>query len=208
MVKKIIFQDSFLISGIMCYQGCGATIQSGCTTGLKKCKQKQLLPQSAQLVMDADPQALGVHRIYVTVTDDAPTANQDKYDEIAIAAQFKESVSATGFEIEEQLNSNSKKDASKSKANWINIILNLLAIGLITTLSLIFPPSILLTVGLTSLSFLTTLFTARNYLIDFLKSLRTMKLANMNTTITLGWFLSLAHTLYHVISMPLASSFP
>lgn len=207
MVKKIIFQDSFLISGIMCYVGCGATIQSGCAKGLQECIKKELLPLSAQLVMDAEPQALGVHRIYITVTEDSPTRSQDKYDDIAIAAQFKNSVSATGFDIEEQLNGDSKKNASKSKANWINIILNLLAIGVITTLSLVFPPSILLTAGLTTLSFLTTLFTARNYLFDFLKSLRTMKLANMNTTVTLGWFLSLAHTLYHVIYMPLASSF-
>src|SRR5262249_24080975 len=98
------------------------------------------------------------------------------------------------------------KPASTS-VNWVNRLVSLLATGAMTVLWLVFPPSLLLTIVLTTISLLATTFTARNYLSNFLQNLRNKNLANMTTTITFGWLLLLAHTLYHSISMPMASSF-
>ena len=201
MTKKIIFQDSFLVSGIMCYDGCAATIRGCLNEYFNKCQQENLLPENAQLIMDAEPQALGIHRLFITIESNA-TFN---LDDDRIATQFKNSINSIGFEVINN-NPNNKKE-SPTHVNWINILVNLLAIGAITFLSVVFPPSIALTIGLTSLSFATTAFTARDYLINFLRNLRSKSLANMTTTITLGWFLSFMHTLYHSITMPLASSF-
>jgi Cu+-exporting ATPase len=201
MTKNIIFQDSFLVSGIMCYDGCGATIQGALNNCLIQCQQENLLPSQTQLIIDAEPQALGVHRLFITIESTEPSLN--KSNEL-IALHFKDSINSIGFEV---INKIDKQKENSNHINWINILVNLLTIGVITILSVLFPPSIALTIGLTSLSFAATAFTARDYLINFFRNLQNMRFANMSTTITLGWLLSLVHTLYHSITMPLASSF-
>lgn len=204
MAKKIIFQDSFLVSGIMCFQGCGAIIQRGFNNCLDQCKEENLVPKNAQLIMDAEPQALGIHRLFITVTTNEQEFNQNKPLKKQISAMFKEGIESLGFEI---INNYEEEKNERYNVNWINIIINLLTIAAIATLAIIFSPSILLTFALTSFSFLTTAFTARHYLLNFFRNLRDKNVLNMNTTVTLGWFLSLAHTLYHAISMPLLSGF-
>ena len=205
MDKKIIFQDSFLVSGIMCYHGCGATIQQFLKNCLSDCQQENLLPKEAQLIVDAEPQALGVHRLFVMIECDEDEFNRHDDANALISTKFKESLDSIGFEVIDN-HGNIQNDKSNN-VNWINIIVNLIAMAVIIGLSIIFPPSLPLTIGLTALSFLTTTFTAREYLINFFRNLRNKNLTNMTTTITLGWLLSLAHTLYHSITMPLASSF-
>jgi Cu+-exporting ATPase len=201
--KKIIFQDSFLLSGIMCFTECGETIQSLMNACLQECKKDNLVPHGAELSMDAEPQALGVHRLFITITHNAEEIELSESVRAQISARFKESVD---FMYIDDLKEENKKEAFS--INWLNIIINLIAIGVISALSLLLAPSLLLTIGLTLISFLTTAFTARSYLINFLKNLRQKNFFNMNTTVTLGWSLSLAHTLYHAISMPLLSGFP
>ncbi|WP_026069622.1 HAD-IC family P-type ATPase [Legionella tunisiensis] len=74
-------------------------------------------------------------------------------------------------------------------------------------LSLAYPPSLFLTVILTAVTSLTTAYTGRHYLSTFLRNLRNKNINDMSSTVSLGWLLSLIHTLYHSITMPLASSF-
>lgn len=204
MTKKIPFQDSFLVSGIMCFQGCGATIQRGLDNCLGKYKKEGLVSANAQLVMDAEPQALGIHRLFITITTEGQEFNQNDRFKEQVSARFKKSVDSLGFEV---INNYEEEKKEGYSVNWVNIVTNLLTIAAISTLGLLFSPSILLTFGLTALSFLTTAFTARHYLRNFFRNPGDTNVLNMNTTVTLGWFLSLAHTLYHAISMPFLSGF-
>lgn len=204
MAKKIIYQESFLVSGIMCHQGCGASIESA-LKNLDEFKKKHVLPDDAELTLDAEPEALGVHRLRISIESDFPEFNQLELDKKKLSDQLKETVSDIGFEVIDSSEVN-QHDKSK-KTNWINIAINALAIIGIVALSVIFPPSLSLTFGLLALSFLTTAVTARNYLINFYRNLRHKNWANMSTTITLGWLLSLGHSLYHSIIMPMATGF-
>lgn len=200
MTHALIFQDTFLVSGIMCHQGCGASIERALLACLQSCKKKGLLPNDAQLVMDAEPQAFGIHRLWITIESEATTPHPLE----PLAALFRKSTHDVGFEVVG--NPNSAEQKSSLYVNWKNIIINLSAIAVIMALSLLFPPSHILTIGLTAITLITITFTTRHYLVHFFHNLRTNNITNMTTTITLGWFLSLAHTLYHAISMPLAHS--
>lgn len=200
MTPTIIFHDSFLVAGIMCHResGCGAIIQTSLTTCLDECIAENLLPQDAQISIDAEPQTLGVHRLFIKIRSETlpPNLNSD-----SIATRFKDSLT---FDV---LDNDTPDDKNRSNfINWINILINLTAICTISILSVIYPPSLLLTIGLTTLSFVVTAFTARAYLINFFLNLRNRNFTTMPTTVTLGWLLSLAHSLYHSLSMPLASS--
>lgn len=204
MAKKIIFQDTLLVSGIMCHQGCGITIFNA-LSNLATMKQQSLLPHDAKLFVDAEPQGLGIHRLAITIESEEEL-NQDKINNARIIKHLKETLDDVGFDIinaQEQL-SNTKPS---KKTERINILINLLAILGIIILSIAFPPSLPLTISLTFFSFLTTAFTARHYFLNFYRNLRNKNVATMATPITLGWFLSLGHTLFHSITMPLASSF-
>ncbi|MFA5961044.1 MAG: HAD-IC family P-type ATPase, partial [Tatlockia sp.] len=96
---------------------------------------------------------------------------------------------------------------SSDLVNWINIALNCLTVAMVIGLTFIFPPSLPLTVGLTALTFFTTTLTARAHLLHFFHNLAEKNLFTMTSTISLGWFLSLAHTVYHTLMMPLISGF-
>lgn len=204
MTKKIIFQDSLLVSGIMCYDGCGFTIQGFLNDCLNECQQENILPKNTRLIMDAEPHSFGIHRLFITIESNEEDLNQYTERNKILSTKFKEQLNSIGFDVIDNHTNTNNEDSNN--INWINIIVNLLSVGAIIFLSLMFPPSLLLTIGLTSLSFLTTAFTARNHLINFYQNLRNKNLVNMSTTITLGWLLSLMHTLYHSIAMPLASS--
>ena len=203
MTKKIIFQDSFLISGIMCHAGCGFLIQDCLDDCLIECKKELLLPNDAQLHLDAEPQALGIHRLLITVE------SNKKHPNHATNLSNKFKICINSIEPKKlQIIDNIEPIDKPNHVNWINISINALAIAAITMLSVMFPPSWPLTVGLTALSFLTTAFTARGYLMVFFRNLRTKNPVDMMTTsITLGWLLSLVHTLYHSITMPFMINF-
>jgi len=201
MATKIIFEKSYLVSGIMCYESCGSIIKNSLHCTLEDLKMENLLPDHAQLLIDAEPQVLGIHRLFIKISVNEETVNLSKDIEIQIAEEMKKGIC---FDVIDE--AEITKDASK-KVNWINIVINLIAIIAIIVLTTVFPPSLPLTAGLFAISFLSTAFTARHYLINFIKNLRAGQIANMTTTVTLGWLLSLAHSLYHSIIMPLASSF-
>ena len=205
-MAKIIFQDSFLVSGIMCAGTCRLAIQEACNNSLDTCKQMQLLPDNAQIIMDSDPEALGIHRLFISIEieRDDEELNLDALQKEHISAELKKGVQKAEFDV---VDYQSNQENTPSNLNWINIIVNLISIGFVIAFSIIFPPSLLLTIGQTTLSFLTTAFTARGYLFNFFHNLRHRNFANMTTTITLGWLLSLAHTLYHAITMPLVIGF-
>ncbi|WP_419420279.1 HAD-IC family P-type ATPase [Legionella sp. D16C41] len=202
MKKITIFQESLLVSGIMCFDSCGNTIQSLLHACINECIEKKMLPADAEFIVDAEPNGLGIHRLTISIESEAVDFSPPKNFHDELLAKIKEDII---FDVID--GQGEQQDSKHKKANWINILINLIAIGLIITLAFVFPPSILLTASLTILSFLTTAFTAREYLLNFFRNLRTRKLANMPTTISLGWFLSLAHTIFHSVAMPLAISF-
>jgi Cu+-exporting ATPase len=200
MTKKIIFQDTFLIIGIMCHlpdTGCGASLERTINTCLT-----QLLPHDVEFNIDAEPKATGSH--YLTIKIEGQTDLSDTKKQ-HISTTLKSSIENSGYSVLDDTKDN--QDNQSDYTNWINMVVNLVAISAISSLSVIFPPSLLLTIGLTTLSVLTTAFTARTYLISFFENLPHIHFTSMPTTITLGWVLSVAHTLYHSIKMPLASSF-
>ncbi|TAL63549.1 MAG: HAD family hydrolase, partial [Legionella sp.] len=201
MTQHIIYKDTFLISGIMCYQGCGKTIQA-ITSDLQAFKDQKILPNDANLIIDAEPQSFGVHKLIVTVQSDSVDF---KTNGLKTRKLFKEQIESAAFTIIDESN-----DEPHKKRNWenaVNILINLSSMAIILTLSMIFPPSILLTTGLGVLSFATSGFTSRSYLMSFFNNLRTQDLGNMSSAVALGWFLALAHALYHSIAMPLSTSF-
>ncbi|MFC3908522.1 HAD-IC family P-type ATPase [Legionella dresdenensis] len=201
-MKKILFQDDFAVSGIMCFESCGKTIKSLLDSCISACIAEKLLPDDARLNMDAEPGGIGIHRLLISIESETDDFTPVENFNTILSERIRQDV------IFEVIDTQEENHKSKSgKINWINITVNLIAMTAITILALAFPPSILLSVILITVSFLITAFTAREYLINFFRNLRTGKLANMTSTISLGWFLSLAHSLYHTISMPMASSF-
>ncbi|MCE0722369.1 HAD-IC family P-type ATPase [Legionella resiliens] len=202
MSKTIIFQKSFLVSGIMCFDGCGNTIQGFLHTCINDCIEKEILPADARLIVDAEPSSLGIHQFTVSIESEQGDFIPIKNFDSIIFAKIKEDII---FEIIDDQKENGNKPSDKK--NWINILVNLMCMGAVLALTLTFPPSIILTIGLTALTFFSTAFTAREYLFAFFHNFRAKNFANMATTISLGWLLSMAHTLFHAISMPLASNF-
>lgn len=67
MSKTIIFQKSFLVSGIMCFNGCGNTIQGLLHACIDDCKKKEILPADARLIVDAEPSGLGIHQFTISI---------------------------------------------------------------------------------------------------------------------------------------------
>ena len=59
-----------LVSGIMCYNGCGKTIEK--SLNLDEFKQQKLLTPNAQILIDAEPQTLGIHRLTLRILDEEP----------------------------------------------------------------------------------------------------------------------------------------
>ncbi|MDP3561122.1 MAG: HAD family hydrolase [Legionellaceae bacterium] len=201
MTNKIIFQETLLVSGIMCLNACGGTVHRA-LNDLIKIKNANLLPHDAQISIDAEPQSLGVHRLFIIIESHEHSFSIDKQK---IINKFKESLEDVGFPIIED----HEEDGSDSlqKVNWLNIVINVFVIAAIITLSIVFPPSLPLTLGLIGLSFVTTVFTARHYFFQFFRNWRANSWFNMPTAISLGWGLSLAHALYHSIAMPLMFEF-
>lgn len=202
MTKKIIFDHSFLVSGIMCYEGCGNTVRNCLENAFDDIKKKYQFPNNAQLTIDAEPASLGIHRLFVTIAIDEPLPplNINPHD---IANHFQNELDEWGF----NLITHEEQEDSSSKVNWINIVLNLIALSSIVILSLTFAPSLPLTLSLIAITFLTTAITSRQYLSGFFRNFRQNSFANMNSSITFGWFLSLVHTLYHTITMPMVMTF-
>ncbi len=204
MSKKTVYQGSFLVSGIMCHQGCGVSIEAT-LKDLDDLKKAKILPDDAQLMIDAEPEALGIHRLHILIESDSSDFHLTHDYQQKLSEKLKAIVSDVGFDVVDSADVNQKDKYQRT--NWINIAINLLAMMAIVALSVAFPPSIPLTAGLLTLSFLTTALTARSYLVNFYRNLRHKKLATMSTTITLGWLLSLGHSLYHAISMRMVTGF-
>ncbi|MFI4962234.1 MAG: HAD-IC family P-type ATPase [Legionellales bacterium] len=204
MANTLFFQDSFLISGIMCFQGCGQSIHRGLIEVLEREQKAHRIPLTSRLIMDAEPQHLGVHRIFIRLE-----CEESEFEQIttehALSTAFKEGIIELGFDVMDGTANTHKETLEKT--NWTNILVNIAAIIGILGISFFVPASLPVTVGLTLLTCITTAFTARDYLAAFFRNVRDNRLANMATTVSLGWLLSLAHTLYHAISMPLMHSF-
>ena len=204
-MPKIIFQNSFHLAGIMCFDYCGSLIQNTLEQTLEEYKQQKLLPTDAKLFIAAEPNGLGIHCLTLLIESSQESFQVSQEVCHALSTQFKKALKASESDYEIVEADLEKKQSTKQ--NWINILVNLATIITIIALYFIFPPSILLTIGLTILSYITTAFTAREYLMNFFSNLVNKNLNNMATTISFGWFLSLAHSLFHVISMPLVLHF-
>lgn len=202
MTKKIIFQQSFYVSGIMCFVGCGRMLWDT-LNDLSNFKEQNFLPQDAEIIINPEPLQLGTHQLVIVIESEQEEFNLEKVAYEKLAFEFKTRIKALGFTISD----NNKNLSSQAKLNWLNIVINLGIICLIVILSVVAPPSLPLTVSLVGLTFLTTAFTARSYFRDFFSNLANKKFSPMSTPIGIGWLLSLAHTLYHSIKMPLMTNF-
>ncbi len=185
----------------MCFDGCGNKIQRLLRTCIETCREQGILPADAELIVDAEPASLGIHQLTVSIESEMDDFIPIKNFHAILSAKIQKDIF---FEVIDEQEKNEKPNKQR---NWINILVNLLSMGAVLILTAIFPPSLFLTIGLTALTFISTAFASREYLIAFFQNFRTKSFANMATTISLGWFLSMAHTLFHAISMPLASSF-
>ena len=204
----------------MCHRFCGGAIQRIFNDCFKVYKKDAHLPADAELIIDAEPYGveLGFHRLSITILSRQQCFNPEDGHCNNIIAQFKtrlkEDRTLDNLVVFDDLQNLDFPDLEPSsiktrsnRINWVNILVNLSSIGAILFLSMISAPSLLLTLELFSISFLTTAFTARAYLKDFFYQFSVKNLANMSTTVSLGWILSLTHTLYHSISMPICNSF-
>lgn len=198
MPPKIIFNESLLVSGIMCFDGCGNLVKGFISDYIQECTDNNKLPHDAELSLYAEPHGIGIHRLFISIH-----SQQEGY---SLPSDFRdELVKAIPMDI-----INDPDQIHTQKTNWtnrLNILINLFGMSIVIICALIFPPSMVLTAGLGVISFVTTAFTSRDYLIAFFRNIKTKQFANMATTISLGWFLSLGHALYHSISMPMISSF-
>jgi len=180
----------------MCYDNCGSTIQNALNKYLTAFKTQHAL-SNAFFNVDVEPQALGVHRLIITIESD----HADALQYVQLSKQLKQEIRDVGFDVLDD-DERGKKETSQ-RLNWINILINLVAIASIIALSIAFPPSLPLMIGLTLICFVTTAWTARHYIQQFFRNIRHNNWFNMPTSITLAWGLSLGHTLYHMITMPL-----
>lgn len=205
MTKKIIYSDALIVSNTMCFDGCGQSVEDLSIQTLQKLKAQGLLPDHAELIFHAAPEELGHQRVMLELEAEEPTALLSEALQAQIRFQLKKTLADAGFDSTD--GQQSSQQSSLKRSNWINILINVLAIVAMTGLSLLLPTSVPLTMSFTALTMLATAFTARNYLLNFYRNLRQKKLATMATPITLGWFLSLAHTSYHSVMMPMGGSF-
>ncbi len=200
-MKQIIYKESFLVPGIMC-DVCGSNVEN--TLQLNEFKKNNHLPEDAKIIIDSEPEALGIHRILIFIESEQNKDVLPSETKNLLSNHMREQLDAVGYPV---IEASAMDDHASNRINWLNIAINLLAVIAITSLSLLFPPSILLTIGLSTLSFLASTFTARSYIIQCVNNIRSKRIATMAGSITLGWFLSLSHTLYHSILMPLAHNF-
>lgn len=194
----IVYQETILVSGMMCLDGCGVIVENQ----LREAVEKKNLP-NLRVYVFAEPLNSGIQKIVVTIYDDDNNPSLDQKAKQELSKSFRVAIEEASFSICED--SAAKRD--KSAINWINILINVIAIVSIIVFSIIFPPSLLLSLGLGAICFLVTLFTARDYIFNFIKSLSNFEIQGMQTTVSLGWLLAMAHGAYHIGIMPVMRSF-
>lgn len=199
MTKKIIYEEKFLVSGMMCHESCATMTRHMLAEALEN---EKILPRDLSLSLDYEALRFGISRLEVIIESEAELDEEALQKIRALLSRLcKETIPF--FDPEKD---DASPETEKTASDWINIGMNILAIILIITLWALFPPSLPLVLGLTAIAFAVTAFSARKYLMNFFQNLYHKTLTAMPTAISLGWFLSLAHSLYHGISMPLASS--
>lgn len=201
MPKTLIFQESYLLSGIMCFNGCGNIIQTALNNCISECIENKIMPADAWLIVDAEPRGLGIHQLTVSIETETDNFHVEHPLESLLSEKIQEAIP---FDILDK----GQQDTQDNNKHRINILINLVSIGLLLILAIVFPPSLFLTIGLTTLSFVSTAISARAHLYAFFQNIRTRTLANMATTVSLGWVLSMAHTMFHAFGMSMASSAP
>lgn len=175
----------------MCLEGCGNAVEGAIRNHLKR-----HYPH-AHVYISAEPKSWGIHEIKVVMYSNqysrGSVNSRDLSDNIKKEIDFD--VVSHDLAV------------GSSKVNWLNILVNLIAIISVVVLSIIFPPSLLLSLGLVAICFSATLFTARDYIFNFIKSLSNKTTTSMQATVSFGWLLALVHSIYHVSVMHVISSF-
>lgn len=201
MTNTSIYQDSFLVSGIMCHSGCGSTIRFS-LANLNSSEENALLPDDAELTINADPQGLGLYRLSIRY------CSADQYFQInkkKIGEAVRSRLHEMGFATPE--NEGDATESVSNKKYWLNLALSSLVILFILALTFFLPPSLPLTISLVTLSLLTAGFTARQYLVSFFRNLRFKRIDQMGAPVSLGWMLTMGHSIYHAVHMPLMTGF-
>lgn len=190
MLVPTVYEDSFLVSGLMCFDVCGKTIENAIRAYLKR-----RFP-NAKIYISSDPMPYGMHKYTVVIQ------SSELINTVNLTNDIKVELADTGFEVFDR-----SLLSEQNPRNWLNILINIIAIASIITLSVIFPPSLFLSLGLGAIGFAITLFTAREYIFNFFKALLSGNFLSMPVTVTLGWLLALAHAIYHLSFMPLLTNF-
>lgn len=199
-MKKVVFDQSILVSGMMCDENCSPTIFKAITN--IKLIPGVPLSSKRRIMVGAEPQTLALQRLSVVIEDEGDVLSAEQQAIVLKAIETKITQASKRFNIV-------KKDGTlkSTRIYRFNLLVNLLALVCLTVLWVTLPPSLLLTISLMSVTFFATAWTSRHYFLDFVANLRYKKINHMATPITLGWFLSLAHALYHTITMPLMHHF-
>ncbi|HCA89912.1 MAG TPA: hypothetical protein DEO98_06020, partial [Legionellales bacterium] len=87
MADVVLFEDSLLVAGAMCYDYCGQTLESNIRCAFDKLKP-HYLPEDAFLSLYAEPAAPGVQRIAIIIEAQA----EYKLDKHAIRQNLEKAV--------------------------------------------------------------------------------------------------------------------
>lgn len=189
MKSKIIFNAAFPIMGVMCYESCGVMLKAIIVNAFNDLQKQSTFLKNTTIKINTEAQPHGMNYYIVTINGETElTEAQKKQLYIYFYTHFKES----GFSIYSPSKISSK----------LNIAISLLTIAIIFTLFFAFPPSLFLSLGLASITFLSTAFAMRQHLFTGVKLLTLKKGDRMNVTIILGWLLCLIHMVYHIVIMP------
>lgn len=199
MTKPIIFETSYLITGIMCSLegGCGTSIESFLRQQFQSLKEQKKLPADAELSIYTVAGDLGVHRLSLIIESE-----DTDFDYGDLRKEFAED-DICGFDILDESKTNEPRKTNRS--NWYNIGLSISATLLLIGLSFI-PACWPLTLALTVVSFGVTAYTGRKYFSEFATGLANGSINNMAAPISAGWLLSLGHAIYHG-TMPVSGDF-
>jgi Cu+-exporting ATPase len=205
-LKRVIFTTQVRVGKVMC-GGCEATVGGATQQFFEDQKSILGLPKSAEVARGPAISSVirQAHNIEINITVDQTEMFEIPVDQALQLQQGFQAAVASDIAHEPPSTTEEELALQANRlgfVNWPNILVNLLALGVILLLHFLCPPSVFLTIVCTMISFLSTGFSARYYLLDFFRNRR---FSNMSGMVSSGWFLALVHTLYHAIKMPLAS---
>lgn len=201
-----LHQQELLISGMMCYGGCGVSLANGL---MDKNKIRALLPDTIssddiEVLLDAEPAQHGKQLVTATLIS--------SNDQLQLTAEQKAQLSelwlkqVPGNLTAELVTEQEQAEPPFWDSPSFNLGVSIATLAILGILAVVFPPSIPLTIALSVVTFIGTAISAREYIGRFFKLLFQGDTEPMAAAITTGVGLTTAHMIYHDIQMPMAAS--